>query len=106
MVDREKKGRQTLGTCDNSAAARSDINTSYGFIVALQLILQLERIADFTIQLEGRVLGHSERLAIGGEGVVGNGAVEEMVNFWGSHSNGFPFPFPSSSWFLALGTRY
>lgn len=86
--------RQTLGTRDNATTARGDIDTGDGLVVAFQLILQLEGISDFTVQFDGRVLGHSQCLAISREGVVSDWAVEEVVNFGGSH---VCYPFSLSS---------
>ena len=79
------EGRRTLRACNNAARVRCNVDTRDQLIVALQLVLELEGIADLAIQLDGRIPGNRNGLAISGEGMVGDGVVEEMVDFGSSH---------------------
>lgn len=53
--------------------------------MALQLILELEGISDFAVELDGRVSCHGEDAVVGREGVVGDWVVEQVVNLGSSH---------------------
>ncbi len=79
------QGVTVLGTGDDAAGAGSDVDTGDGLVVTLELVLQLEGRTNSSIEFDRRILGNGESVAIGREGVVGNGAVEELVNFGSSH---------------------
>ena len=53
--------------------------------MTLELIRQLEGVADLGVELDGRIPRNCERLAISRERVVGNRVVEEMVDLRGCH---------------------
>lgn len=53
--------------------------------MALQLILELETIPTSTIELNTGVSCNCESLSVRREGVIGNGMVEKVVNFWSCH---------------------
>lgn len=53
--------------------------------MAFELVLELEGVSNPAIQLDRRVASNGEGLPVGGEGVVRNGVVEEVVNFWLRH---------------------
>lgn len=55
--------------------------------MTLQFVLQLECAANLSIQLNGGILGDGEDLPVGGEGVVGHGMVEEVVDFGRCHDD-------------------
>ncbi len=77
--------RLTLRAGNNTTRVGSNINTRHRLVVALELVLELEGIADLAVELNCRVSGDSKRLAVGRERVVRNGVVEEMVNFGSGH---------------------
>jgi hypothetical protein len=53
--------------------------------VSLQVILQLEGVAGFAIELDRGVPGHCQCLMIGRERVIRNGRMEEVVHFRSRH---------------------
>lgn len=53
--------------------------------MALELILQLKGISNSVVKLDGRVPRNGEGLAVGRERVVGDRAVEKVVDFGSSH---------------------
>ena len=75
----------TLGAGDNATTVRSNVNAGDGLVVALELVLQLEGIANLAIELDGGVSGNGQRLMVRREGMVSDGAVEKMVNFGSGH---------------------
>ena len=56
--------------------------------MALQLIFELERVRNPSIELDRGVSSNGEELPVGGEGMVRNRVVEEMVYFWSGHYGG------------------
>ena len=53
--------------------------------MTLQFVLELEFIACSSIELNASVSSDSQRLSVSREGVVGDGVVEEVVDFWARH---------------------
>lgn len=76
---------RTLRARNNATAVRGNIDTGDRLIVTLQHICQLESISSLAVQLNGRVAGNSQSCVVGRERVVGNGVVEQVVNFGSSH---------------------
>ena len=75
---------------DHAGAGR-DVHACYGLVVALELVL--ERVfagsgAGAGVEFDVVGAGDGEGLVVGGEGVVGDGGVEEVVDFWGCHVGG------------------
>lgn len=56
--------------------------------MACQLILELVSAARLLEEVDVVLAGYSERLAVGGEGMVRNGVVEEVVDFGAGHGGG------------------
>jgi hypothetical protein len=71
----------------NLAAVGRNVNTRDSLVVASQLVLQLELTAAALVELDVVVAGYGEGLAVGGEGVVRDGMVEEVVHFWRGHGD-------------------
>lgn len=67
---------RTLGAGDDPARVGSNIHTGDELVMALQLVLELEGIADLAVQLDCVVAGNRQRFAVCREGVVGNWVVE------------------------------
>lgn len=84
----EERARQTLGARHNATRVGGNIHTCNGLVMALQLFLELEGIADLAIQLNIVVACDGQGLVVRGEGVVRNGVVEEMMNLWSGHNYG------------------
>lgn len=62
-----------------------NINTRNSLVMPLQFIFELESIACSSVQLHAGISCHGQCLPVGGEGVVGNRVVKELVDFWWSH---------------------
>lgn len=75
----------TLRAGHNSSRTQSNINAGDHLVMSLQLILELKSIASSSIKLNVGVSCHGQRLLVGREGVVGDGVVEEVVNFGSCH---------------------
>ncbi len=76
---------RTLRARDNATTVGSNVDTGDSLIVPLELILQLKGIAHLAIELNARVASDSEGGLVSREGVIGNGAMEQMVNFGTCH---------------------
>jgi hypothetical protein len=57
--------------------------------MALQLVNELESIARSSVQLDGGVSGYSQRLVIGRKRMVGDWAVEQVVNLGVGHGDAY-----------------
>ena len=77
-----------LRACDNAPTVRGNINTSDCLVVALERVLQLKSAANLAIELDRSIPSDSQGRLIGRKGVVGDGVVEEVVNFGGAHDDG------------------
>jgi hypothetical protein len=75
----------TLGACHDLAGVGGNVDTGDRLVMSCELILQLELSTSPLVKIHVVLPGYCERLAIGGEGVIRNGMVEEMVDFWRSH---------------------
>ena len=80
-------GCRTLRARNNLAGNGSNVDARNRLVVARQLVLQLVGAAAFVEEVDVIVAGHGECVAVGGEGVVGDGMVEQVVDVWASHSN-------------------
>ena len=70
---------------DDAPAVGSNVHAGDGFVVPFQLVLELEGIAHLPVELDGRVPSYGKGLVVRRERVVGNGVVEQVVDFGGSH---------------------
>ena len=76
----------TLRACHDHAAMRSYINASDGLVMSLELILKCKLAARPIVKLDVIVSGDCKCLPVSREGMVGDGMVEEMMDFWASHT--------------------
>jgi hypothetical protein len=76
---------RTLGACYNLARVGSNVNSSDQLIMPAQLVLELKARASTRIELDIIVAGNGQSLAVGREGMIGNGVVEEVVDFGRCH---------------------
>jgi hypothetical protein len=77
--------RLTLRAGHNLARVGSDIHTRDRLVVSSQLVLELETAALPCVQVDIVVTSYGEGLAVGGEGVVRNWVVKEVVDFGRNH---------------------
>ena len=77
--------RFTLRASDNSAAVKCNVYASDCFVMTFELVLEFESIACSTVELDTGVSCDCKGLPICGEGMVRNGTVEKVVDFWSSH---------------------
>lgn len=76
---RERRG--TLGAGDDLARVGRNVDGGYGLVVADELVDGGEAIAGALVELDLVFAGDGKLGAVGGEGVVGDGLVEEEVGF-------------------------
>lgn len=76
---------RTLRASDNHATVGGNVNTSHGLVMALEFILEDKFGSGFLVELDIVVSCNSKGLAIGGEGMVGNRVVKEVMNFGTRH---------------------
>ena len=69
----------------DAAAIRGDVDAGDELVVATEFILQAELVALFRVELDVVRAGDSQGVAVGGERVVGDWSVEEVVNFGRGH---------------------
>lgn len=85
-VARRMVGRiRTLRAGHNSTTSRRNVHSGDRLVVTLQLILELEIASRPLVELDIVVTGDSQSLLVSREGVVRNGCVEEVVDFWCRH---------------------
>jgi hypothetical protein len=53
--------------------------------MAFQLVFQLERIARLAIELYAAIPRNGQSLSIGGERMIRNWMVKQVMNLWSSH---------------------
>lgn len=70
---------------DNPTGRGSDVDASDCFVVTAKFVLEGELVGGGGVELDIRVPRNGESAAVGGEGVVGNGRVEEVVHLGRSH---------------------
>jgi hypothetical protein len=75
----------TLGTSDDLAALGRDIYRSHGLIMSFELVFQGKLVARSTVELDVVVSSDGDGLAVGGEGVVSDRMMKQVVNLRGSH---------------------
>jgi len=78
-------GDHALGASHDPAGRRGDVDASDGFVVAAEFIDEFELGGFLAVELDVVLAGYCESFAIGGEGVVGDRGVEEVVDFRGGH---------------------
>lgn len=84
-------GVAVLRACDDAAAVRCNVNARHKLVVAAKLILEFETRSGGAVELDVVVAGHGKSIAVGGEGVVADGGVEEMVHLRGRHLDVYVF---------------
>lgn len=75
----------TLRASHNTPGAQRNVHARHRLIVSLQLILELPSVPGPSIELNASVPCDSQGIFVGREGMVGDGIVEEMVNFGSGH---------------------
>lgn len=70
---------------DNPTGRGSDVDASDCFVVTAKFVLEGELVGGGGVELDIGVPRDGESAAVGGEGVVGNGRVEEVVHLGRSH---------------------
>jgi len=75
----------TLRASHNHAAMRRNIDTGHRLVMAFEFILEREFRAGSVIQFDIVVSCNGQRLSICGEGMVGDGMMEEVVDFGSRH---------------------
>jgi len=75
----------TLRASHNLARVGCNVYTGNCLVVTRELILELVSAARLLEEVDVVLSGYSERLAVGGEGMVRNGMVEEVVDFGAGH---------------------
>lgn len=74
-----------MRTSDDHAVVGSNVDARDRLVMALEFIFQDELGAGPFVEFDIAVSCDCEGLPVGGEGVVGNGMVEEVVDFWTGH---------------------
>ena len=69
----------------DALAVRGDVDAGDQLVVAAELILKAELVALLGVQLDIVGAGDGESVAVGGEGVVGDRRMEEVVHFGRGH---------------------
>lgn len=78
-------GVAVLRAGHNAAAVRGDVDAGNELVMATELILQAVLVSLLGVQLDVVGAGDGEGAAVGREGVVGDGSVEEVVDFGSGH---------------------
>jgi hypothetical protein len=86
-IAKYSRAPHTLRTRDDLARLRGDIHAGNSLVMPGKLILQREALSGASVQLHSRIASYGEARAIGIEGVVGDGLVEQKVDFWGGHDD-------------------
>ena len=76
---------RTLRARHDHAAIWSNINTRDSLVMAFQFVLEVEFGPAFVVELDIVVSSDGQGLPVSGEGMVRDGMVEEMVDFWARH---------------------
>jgi hypothetical protein len=76
---------RTLRASDNLPATRGNVDAGHGLVVSGKLILQCEAVSRTVVKLDAGVTSDSKQASIGAEGVVGNGLMEQQIDFGGRH---------------------
>lgn len=74
-----------MGAGDDLAAVGSYVDAGDGLVVPAQLIGEDEGVAGAGVELDIVLARDGDGLAVSGEGVVGDGAVKEVVDFGSGH---------------------
>lgn len=78
----------TLGAGHDTPGVGGDVDRGDGFVVTNKLVDRGESLSGALVKLDLVLAGDGELLAVGGEGVVGDGLVEEEVGFGSGHGGG------------------
>lgn len=78
-------GVAVLRAGDNAATVRGDVDAGDQLVVSAELILEAELVALLGVELDVVGTGDGEGAAVGREGVIGNGCVEQVVHFGRGH---------------------
>lgn len=76
---------RTLGARHNHATIWCNVNSSNGLIMSLQFVLKCKIVSGPVIQLDINVASHCECPPVGGEGMVSNWMMEQVMDFWTGH---------------------
>lgn len=95
-------GIAVLRACDDAAAVRCDVNARHKLVVAAKLILELEARSGGAVELDVVVAGDGESIAVGREGVVADGCVEEVMHLRSRHFD--VYVFRSRNWIFEQRT--
>ena len=76
---------RTLRARHDLAAVGRNVHASDSLVMPGELILKGVLVAPALVYVDNVLTSYSERLAVGGEGMVCDRVMEEVVDFWGSH---------------------
>ena len=71
----------TLRAGHNLATSWCNVYPSHSFVMSSEFIFQLELSTCLAVEVDVVLAGYSQRLTVGGEGMVRDGVVEEVVDF-------------------------
>jgi hypothetical protein len=78
-------GVAVLRAGHDAAAVGGDVDAGDQLVVTSEFILQAELVALLGVELDVVGAGHSQGVAVGGERVVGDWGVKEVVDFGRGH---------------------
>jgi hypothetical protein len=78
---------RTLGASDNLPAPRSNVDAGHGLVMSSKLVLQCKAVSGAIVKLDAGVTSDSKQVPIGAEGVVGDGLMEQQIDFGGGHDD-------------------
>ena len=76
---------RTLGASDNHATVGSNVDSCNSLVMAFQFVFQCKFGTRPIVEFDIVVSSDCEGLLVGGEGMVCNGVVEEVMDFWTRH---------------------
>jgi hypothetical protein len=78
---------RTLRASDNLPATRSNVDAGHSLVMSGKLIQQGEAVSRAIVKLDAGVASDSKQASIGAEGVVGDGLMEQQIDFGGRHDD-------------------
>ncbi len=75
----------TLRACYDHATMWGNIHASDSLVMSFEFILKCKLVTRPVVELDVVVSGDCECLPVGGERMVSDGMVEQMMDFWASH---------------------